>query len=57
MNERPAGKVADTGEAIQRRINQASDAHDTIETFIRANPMTAALIALGLGYILGKITS
>jgi ElaB/YqjD/DUF883 family membrane-anchored ribosome-binding protein len=56
MSDRPEGKVADTGEAIQRRINQASDAHDTIETFIRQNPMTSALIALGIGYILGKIT-
>jgi hypothetical protein len=56
MSDRPEGTVADTGEAIQRKINQASDAHDQIETFIRNNPMTAVLIALGIGYVLGKIT-
>lgn len=56
MSDRPEGTVADAGEAVQRKINQASDAHDQIETFIRNNPMTAALIALGIGYVLGKIT-
>jgi hypothetical protein len=55
MSDRPEGTVADAGEAVQRKINQASDAHDQIETFIRNNPMTAALIALGIGYVLGKI--
>jgi hypothetical protein len=43
------------GEAVQRKIDQASEAHDQIETFIRNNPMTAVLIAVGNGYVLGKI--
>ena len=55
MSDRPEGTVADVGEAVQRKINQASEAHDQIERFIRDNPMTAVLIAVGIGYVLGKI--
>jgi ElaB/YqjD/DUF883 family membrane-anchored ribosome-binding protein len=55
MSDRPEGTVSDAGEAVQRKINQASEAHDQIETFIRDNPMTAVLIAVALGYVLGKI--
>jgi ElaB/YqjD/DUF883 family membrane-anchored ribosome-binding protein len=55
MSDRPEGTVADAGEAVQQKINQASEAHDQIETFIRDNPMTAVLIAVGIGYVLGKI--
>jgi hypothetical protein len=55
MSDRPQGAVIDAGETVQRKINQASDAHDQIVTFIRDNPMTAALIAVGIGYVLGKI--
>jgi ElaB/YqjD/DUF883 family membrane-anchored ribosome-binding protein len=55
MSDRPEGTVADAGEAVQRKINQASEANDQVETFIRNNPKTAVLIALGIGYVLGKI--
>jgi ElaB/YqjD/DUF883 family membrane-anchored ribosome-binding protein len=55
MSDRPEGTVADAGEAVQRKINQASETHDQIETFIPDNPMTAVLIGVGIGYILGKI--
>jgi ElaB/YqjD/DUF883 family membrane-anchored ribosome-binding protein len=55
MSDRPEGTVADAGEAVQRKINQASDANDQIETFIREHPKTAVLIAVGVGYLLGKI--
>jgi ElaB/YqjD/DUF883 family membrane-anchored ribosome-binding protein len=55
MSDRPEGTVADAGEAVQQKINQAGEAHDQIETFIRDNPMTAVLIAVGIGYVLGKI--
>jgi ElaB/YqjD/DUF883 family membrane-anchored ribosome-binding protein len=54
MSDRPEGHVADVGEAVQRKINP-SDAHDQIETYIRDNPITAVLIAVGIGYVLGKI--
>jgi ElaB/YqjD/DUF883 family membrane-anchored ribosome-binding protein len=55
MSDRPEGTVADAGEAVQQKINQAGEVHDQIETFIRDNPMTAVLIAVGIGYVLGKI--
>jgi ElaB/YqjD/DUF883 family membrane-anchored ribosome-binding protein len=55
MSDRPEGTVADVGEAVQRKINQASEAHDQVGTFIRDNPITAVLIAVGIGYVLGKI--
>jgi hypothetical protein len=55
MSDRPEGTVADAGEAVQRKINQASDANDQIETFIRNNPKTAVLFAVAIGYILGKV--
>ncbi len=55
MSDRPQGTVADAGEAVQRKINQASDAQDQVVTFIRDNPITAALIAVGIGYLLGKV--
>ena len=49
MSDRSEGTVADAGEAVQRKINQASEAHDQVETFIRDNPITAVLIAVGIG--------
>jgi len=55
-SERVEGTVADAGEAVQRKINQASDAQDQLVEFIKANPLSAVLIALGVGYIFGKIT-
>jgi hypothetical protein len=56
MSGRPEGTVADVGEAVQRKINQAGEAQDQIVEFIRHNPITAALLAMGIGYVLGKIT-
>jgi ElaB/YqjD/DUF883 family membrane-anchored ribosome-binding protein len=35
--------------AVQRKINQTNEAHDQVETFIRENPITAMLIAVGIG--------
>ena len=55
MSDRAEGIVADTGEAIQRQINQADEAADQLTGFIREYPITAMLIAAGVGYILGKI--
>jgi hypothetical protein len=56
MSDRPEGTVADAGEAVQRKINQAGEAQDQIVDFIRDNPITAALLAIGIGYVLGKLT-
>jgi hypothetical protein len=54
MSEQPQGTIADAGE--QRKINQASDTQDQIVAFIQDNPITAALIAVGIGYVLGEIS-
>jgi ElaB/YqjD/DUF883 family membrane-anchored ribosome-binding protein len=43
------------GEAIQRQINQADEASDQLTKFIREYPISAILIAAGVGYIFGKI--
>jgi len=55
MSDRPEGVVSDAGEAVQGKINQAGDVHDQIVEFIRENPISAVLIAIGIGYVLGKI--
>jgi hypothetical protein len=56
MSDRPEGTVADVGEAVQRKINATGDAQDQLVEFIREYPISAALIAMGIGYVLGKIT-
>jgi hypothetical protein len=56
VSDRPEGTVADVGDAVQRKINAAGDTQDQIVDFIKENPITAALIALGIGYLLAKIT-
>lgn len=56
MSDRPEGTVADVGEAVQRKINAAGEAQDQLVEFIREYPISAALIAVGIGYVLGKIT-
>ena len=55
MSDHPEGSVADVGNAVQRKINAAGDAQDQIVEFIKENPITSTLIALGVGYILGKV--
>ena len=56
MSEHPEGTIADAGEAVQRKINAAGDAQDQLVEFIREYPISAVLIAVGIGYVLGKIT-
>jgi ElaB/YqjD/DUF883 family membrane-anchored ribosome-binding protein len=55
MSDRPEGRIADAGEAVQRTINKTSDAQDQLTQFIRDRPIQAVLIALGIGYMLGKV--
>jgi hypothetical protein len=55
MSDRPEGTIADAGAAVQRKTNQAGDAQDQIAQFIRDNPISAALIAIGIGYLLRKL--
>jgi hypothetical protein len=55
VSDRPEGTVADVGDAVQRKINAAGDAQDQILEFIEERPITAVLLALGIGYVLAKI--
>jgi ElaB/YqjD/DUF883 family membrane-anchored ribosome-binding protein len=49
------GSVADAGRAVQSELNQAGDAKEQLTKFIRDRPICAALVAVGIGYLLGKI--
>ena len=55
MSDHAEGAVADTGQAVQQKINQASDMQAQLAEMIRDKPIAAALIAVGIGYLLGKI--
>lgn len=56
MSDKAQGPVSDAGQTVQQGINQAADAKDVLVEFIRENPIPAALIAVCIGYILGKMT-
>jgi hypothetical protein len=47
--------VADAGATVQEKLNQAGEAQDQLVQFIQTNPICAALVFLGVGYVLGKI--
>lgn len=55
MSDKAEGTIADAGQTVQKRINQAGEAQDQLAQFIRDRPISAALIAIGIGYVLGKI--
>jgi len=50
------GPIADAGEAVQRRINQADQMTSQVTDFVHQRPFTAVLIGVAVGYLLGKIT-
>jgi ElaB/YqjD/DUF883 family membrane-anchored ribosome-binding protein len=54
MSDQAQGAVADAGQTVQRSLNQASDAKEQVTQFIRDNPVSAAIIAVAIGYVLGK---
>jgi ElaB/YqjD/DUF883 family membrane-anchored ribosome-binding protein len=56
MNEQPEGIVADAGATVQKKLNQAGEVQDQLREFIQDNPIAAAFVFAGIGYILGKIT-
>lgn len=56
MSGQAEGTVADAGRTVQRGLNQAGETKDQLSQFIRDNPISAALVALGIGFLLGKIT-
>lgn len=50
------GKLLDTqGRTISRATESASGTLGQVETFIREQPFSAAFIALGIGYIIGRL--
>jgi hypothetical protein len=55
MSDPTQGTAADAGQAVQTGINQICDAQDQLAKLIRDNPLSAALLAVGIGYLLGKI--
>ncbi len=55
MSDKVEGTVADAGRSVQRTLNQAGDSRDQLTQFIRENPISAALLAVGVGYVLGKV--
>jgi len=50
------GKLLDAqGNAINRACGSVEGALDQVGTYVREQPFSAALIALGVGYILGRL--
>jgi hypothetical protein len=56
MSDKAEGPVANAGQTVQQGINQATDAKEQLVEFIRENPIPSAVMAVCIGYILGKIT-
>ena len=55
MSDKVEGAVADAGATVQKKLNQAGEAQDQLVQFIQDNPISAALVFVGIGYVLGKI--
>jgi hypothetical protein len=55
MSDKAEGVAASAGGTVQEKLNQAGEAQDQLVQFIRDNPMSAALVFVGIGYVLGKI--
>ncbi len=55
VSDQTEGAVADAGRAAQQGLNQAGEATEQLSQAIRHNPLAAVLVAIGIGYVLGKI--
>jgi hypothetical protein len=55
MSDQAEGPVANAGQTVQKGLNQVGSAKDRLSEFIRARPICAALIAVGIGYVIGKV--
>jgi hypothetical protein len=55
MSDKAEGVAADAGATVQRKLDQAGEAQDQLVQFIKDNPISAALVFFGIGYVLGKI--
>ena len=45
-----------SGQPLRATVEAAGSQADELATFVREQPLTSALVALMIGYILGKIT-
>jgi ElaB/YqjD/DUF883 family membrane-anchored ribosome-binding protein len=51
-----AGKLLDAdGNPVNRACATAEGVLDQVGTYVREQPFSAALIALGIGYIIGRL--
>jgi ElaB/YqjD/DUF883 family membrane-anchored ribosome-binding protein len=51
-----AGRLLDAqGNAINHACSSAEGALEQVGTYVREQPFSAALIALGIGYIIGRL--
>jgi hypothetical protein len=55
MSDKAEGAAAVAGAMVQEKLNQAGEAEDQLVKFIRDKPISAALVFVGVGYVLGKI--
>jgi hypothetical protein len=55
MSDKAEGAAANAGATVQEKLDQAGEAQDQLVQFIRDNPVSAALVFFGIGYVLGKI--
>jgi hypothetical protein len=55
MSDKAEGVAANVGATVQEKLNQAGEAQDQLVQFVRDNPISAALLFVGIGYLLGKI--
>ena len=52
-----ASQILDAaGAPVRAGVQQATDQAEQLSTFIREQPLTAVLIGVVVGYLLGKIT-
>jgi uncharacterized protein YjbJ (UPF0337 family) len=49
------GRYNQTVGRVQRAVGQAHDAADQFTGIVRARPLTSAALALGMGYLLGRV--
>jgi ElaB/YqjD/DUF883 family membrane-anchored ribosome-binding protein len=54
MSDQSEGAAADVGRDVQQGLNQASDATEQFSQMIRDRPIPSMLIAIAIGYLLGK---
>jgi hypothetical protein len=53
MSDKAEEVAADAGATVQRKLDQVTEAQ--LVQLIKDNPISAALVFFGVGYVLGKI--